>query len=195
MNPGSKVVGWQALGRCWQTLGAQRRARACWLRAARQDRSVAALWAALAHGHAGQHRWGKALRWQARASRLAPQNAAMHYNLGYLFDRLGDAVGAEAAFGQAVSLAPQLDQAWYGWGLALRRLGRWREALEAQIRNTQLQPLSPYGWMEVARLQSALGDPAAAAQTVNHLGSFEPKAARQLATELWGTSAPQAVAT
>ncbi len=182
------------MGRCWQTLGARRRARACWLHAVRQDRSVALVWAALAHGHAVERRWFKAVRWQERATRLAPQDAAMHYNLGYLRDRVGDVVGAEVSFRQAVNLAPQLDQAWYGWGRVLRRLGRWPEALEAQTRNTQLQPLSPHGWVEMARLQCLLGNPAAAADTVAHLGGFEPKAALRLEAELFPAKESQALA-
>ncbi len=183
------------MGRCWLTLGAQQRARACWLKACQRDRALAEAWAALAHGHATGQRWGRALRWQARAARLAPGNAATYYNLGYLRERLNDAVGAEAAFRQAVALAPLLDQAWYGWGLALRRLGRLKEALDAQLRNTQLQPLSPHGWMEVARLQAALGQETAAAKTVDHLGGFDPKAARQLAAELWVCPSPSQAAT
>lgn len=194
MSVRAKAWGWQVLGRCWLTFGARQRARTCWLHACRQDRTSAGLWAALAHHHATGQRWGRALRWQARAARLAPSHAAMHYNLGYLCDRLDDAVGAEAAFRQAVALAPSLDQAWYGWGLALRRLGRLKEALDVQLRNTQLQPLSPHGWMEVARLQAALGQQTAAARTVDHLGGFEPKAARQLAAELWASPTPNQVA-
>jgi hypothetical protein len=47
---------------------------------------------------------------------------------------------------------PKLDRAWYGLGLVLIRLGRHDEAVKALERTTKLQPMSPYGWYQLARV-------------------------------------------
>ena len=51
------------------------------------------------------------------------------------------------------TLDPKLDRAWYGLGLALIRQQRFDEAVAALKRNTELQPMSPYGWYQLARVQ------------------------------------------
>jgi len=56
--------------------------------------------------------------------------------------------------------------------------------LAAQAENTRLQPLSPYGWTELAVLQWTLGQAEAAHRTVEHLAGFEPRAALALRQRL-----------
>ena len=80
--------------------------------------------------------------------------------------RSGRPVGrsAEPLSGVPPRSAPKLDRAWYGLGLVLIRLQRYDEAVVALKRNTELQPMSPYGWYQLARV---------------HVDRHEPEEARQ----------------
>ena len=98
-------------------------------------------------------------------------------------DSLTVADGSPDAFSRAVDHNPQLDRAWYGLGLALIRLGRHAEAIAAFKRNTELQPMSPYGWYQMARAHMDLQQPEEAARILRHLRGFEPKVAAQLERE------------
>ena len=83
----------------------------------------------------------------------------------------------------ATELRPELDRAWYGLGLVLIRLQRFDEALVALKKNTQLQPMSPYGWYQLARVHVDRHEPEEALRIIRHLKRFEPKVAAQLERE------------
>ena len=50
-------------------------------------------------------------------------------------------------------------------------------------KNTKLQPMSPYGWYQLARVQHELGRTSETQKVLDHLARFEPKVARQLERE------------
>ena len=57
------------------------------------------------------------------------------------------------------------------------------EALVALKRNTTLQPMSPFGWYQMARVHVDLQQPEEAKAVIRHLKEFEPKVAAQLERE------------
>jgi predicted Zn-dependent protease len=65
----------------------------------------------------------------------------------------------------------------------LIRQGRLEDALAALQRNTQLQPMSPFGWYQLARVHVDLKQPNEALKVIRHLKGFEPKVAAQLERE------------
>lgn len=187
MRPWARLAAWvwRAWGQCCLLAGQQRAAKvAFWRGLHAGGQGQARAQASLAHLCAQQGSLVAALRWQRRALAVAPDTAAHHYNLGYLLEQRGDWHAAQQAFEAALALAPRLDQAWYGLGRALAAQGRLEEALAAQAENTRLQPLSPYGWSELAVLQWTLGQAEAAHRTVEHLAGFEPRAALALRQRL-----------
>lgn len=76
-----------------------------------------------------------------------------------------------------------MDRAWYGLGLVLIKQHRFEEAVLALKRNTQLQPMSPFGWYQLGRVYMELEQPDEAQAILRHLNGFEPKVAKQLARE------------
>jgi tetratricopeptide (TPR) repeat protein len=90
--------------------------------------------------------------------------------------------GRVAAFRRARP-EPKLDRAWYGLGLVLIRLQRPVEAVAALKKNTELQPMSPYGWYQLARVQFDRQEPEETKKIIRHLKGFEPKVAAQLERE------------
>jgi Tfp pilus assembly protein PilF len=76
-------------------------------------------------------------------------------------------------------MATPLDRAWYGLGLALIRQGRFEEAATALKRNVELQPMSPYGWYQLARV---------------HMDRHEPQEARKILQAPRPTTAPSRIA-
>jgi tetratricopeptide (TPR) repeat protein len=112
------------------------------------------------------------------------RSAADWFNLAFLLEGEDDVAGAEANFRQALALDPKLDRAWYGLGLALVRQGRYDEAAAALKRNTELQPMSPYGWYQLARVHMDRKQPDEARRIITHLKGFEPKVAAQLEREI-----------
>lgn len=112
-----------------------------------------------------------------------PDNAALHFNLGFLLEQHALIPEAESSFRLALRLNDKLDRAWYGLGLVLIQQGRSDEALQALKRNTELQPMSPFGWYQLARLHSDRQEIDQVLAIIRHLQGFEPKIAEQLRRE------------
>jgi tetratricopeptide (TPR) repeat protein len=112
------------------------------------------------------------------------RSAADWFNLAFLQEAVGDVTTAEENFRRALVLDPKLDRAWYGLGLVLIRQHRYDEAAAALKRNTELQPMSPYGWYQLARVHMDRQQPDEARRIIAHLKGFEPKVAAQLEREI-----------
>ena len=109
--------------------------------------------------------------------------AEVHFNRGFLLQELNDHEAALQAFDRALERNPDHDRALYGKALSLISLKRKDEAVAPLERNTRLQPMSPYGWYQLARVQFDRGKPDNAQRIIDHLATFEPKVAAQLARE------------
>ena len=114
---------------------------------------------------------------------MAPDDAEAHFNRGFLLQELNDHDGAMAAFERAIALNPDHDRAHYGLALSLISTRRLEEALAPLRKNTKLQPMSPYGWYQLARVQHESAGPTETQKVLDHLATFEPKVARQLERE------------
>ena len=62
---------------------------------------------------------------------VAPHDAAMQFNLGYVRNELKQHAKAVEAFTEVVKLKPVFDTAWYGMGLAHAALGEHPAAVDA----------------------------------------------------------------
>jgi len=74
----------------------------------------------------------------------------------------------------------------------LIRQQRFDEAVAALKRNTELQPMSPYGWYQLARVHVDRSEPEEAAKIIRHLKGFDPKVAAQLERETGLLAGPAA---
>lgn len=124
-----------------------------------------------------------ALGYYARALKLQPEVSNAHFNHAFVAEELGQTEVAEQGFRAALRIEEKMDRAWYGLGLVLVRQGRLDEALVALKRNTSLQPMSPFGWYQMARVHVDLQQPEEARAVILHLKGFEPKVAAQLERE------------
>lgn len=121
---------------------------------------------------------------------LQPTDAEAHFNRGFLLQELNDTEAAMAAFRQALAANPDHDRALYGLALLLIGQRRLEEAVAPLKRNTRVQPMSPYGWYQLARVQHDLGRRDETQKILDHLATFEPKIARQLERETGLQAAP-----
>jgi tetratricopeptide (TPR) repeat protein len=137
-----------------------------------------------------QDRRREALALFDRAATLRPGHAETHFNRGYLLQGLQDHDRAVEAFGRALALDANHDRALYGLALSLISLRRLDEAVAPLEKNTKLQPLSPYGWYQLGRVQFDRGKRDKTAAIIAHLSTFEPKVAAQLARETGLPAAP-----
>lgn len=124
-----------------------------------------------------------ALAHYARVIDLQPLTSNAHFNHAFVAEELGQLELAEQGFRAALQIEEDMDRAWYGLGLVLVRQGRLAEALDALKRNTKLQPMSPFGWYQMARVHVDLQQPEEARAVIRHLKGFEPKVAAQLERE------------
>jgi tetratricopeptide (TPR) repeat protein len=120
---------------------------------------------------------------QALVQHHPKRSAADWFNLAFMQEQASQLEASEANFRQALAMDPKLDRAWYGLGLTLIRMKRFDEAVAALKRNTELQPMSPYGWYQLARVQIDRQKPEEARKIITHLKKFEPKIAEQLERE------------
>ncbi len=119
----------------------------------------------------------------AHLTAQADATAAHWFNQGFLQEASGLVQEAEQSFRRALDLDGQLDRAWFGLGLVLIRLGRLDDAIAALERNTQLQPMSPHAWYELARIHERRSNPEEVVRIIRHLQGFEPSFASRLARE------------
>lgn len=118
-----------------------------------------------------------------RVVAIDPGRAEPWFNRGFLAQELGDHDKALASFHHALEINPEHDRALYGAALSLIATKRLDEAVPLLERNTKLQPMSPYGWYQLGRLQHDRGRSDRAQVIIDRLAKFEPKVAAQLARE------------
>ena len=151
--------------------------------ARRESPDDEAVLAALAFLYAQQDRRREALALFDRAAALAPANAEYRFNRGFLLQGLNNHQAAVEAFTEALAIAPNHDRALYGLALSLIALRRLDEAVAPLERNTKLQPMSPYGWYQLGRVQFDRGKRDKTEAIIRELARFEPKVAAQLARD------------
>jgi tetratricopeptide (TPR) repeat protein len=125
----------------------------------------------------------RAIREFMRVVQLKPKDADSWFNLGYLQQEEGDHLAAMASFDQALTANEKHDRSWYGKALSLIALGKHEEAITPLKKNTELQPMSPYGHMALARTYFALGDSERCEKRMRKLKAFDPKNAALLEDE------------
>jgi tetratricopeptide (TPR) repeat protein len=139
--------------------------------------------ASIAFRYAEAGRRHDALEMYEQVIALKPGDAEAHFSRAFLLQELGKHDDALAAFQRVIAINPDHDRAHYGIGLSLIALRRFGEAVAPLKRNTVLQPMSPYGWYQLARVELDLGQRDKAQKVLDHLMTFEPKVAKQLARE------------
>lgn len=130
---------------------------------------------------AGEH--DRAVSEFERVVKLKPEDSDSWFNLGYLLQEAGRHLEAINAFDRAIKHNENQDRAWYGKALSLIALKRDDEALAPLRKNVELQPMSPYGHMELARTYFRLGDRDKCEKQMRRLKGFDPKNAAQLEDE------------
>ncbi len=164
-------------------LGRHRAAIAHYERALAAAPDDARLAAALGFALATAGRTREALAHFARALAQRPEWADVHFDRAFLLQDLGEHADALGSFDAALAHEPDHDRALYGKALSLVALGRPDEAVAPLERNTRLQPFSPYGWYQLARVQFDRGETGKTRAIIDHLATFEPAVAAQLARE------------
>jgi tetratricopeptide (TPR) repeat protein len=124
-----------------------------------------------------------ALTYFDQVADLSVESSNAHFNQAFVCEELGRLDNAERGFRAAIAIEEKMDRAWYGLGLVLVRQGRLEDAVVALKRNTQLQPMSPFGWYQLARVHMDLKQANDALLVIRHLQGFEPKVAAQLERE------------
>ncbi|MBL8514726.1 MAG: tetratricopeptide repeat protein [Betaproteobacteria bacterium] len=137
----------------------------------------------LAFLEAGQGNRITAVEHLQRAVSLNADDVRAHYNLAFMLQELNRHDEAVVSFERVLALKSDHDLAHYGKALSLIALDRFDEAIPALKRNTELQPMSPYGWYQLARIHHARGRKEKAEKVIRHLATFDPKVARQLVRE------------
>lgn len=145
-----------------------------------------------AHVLGQMQRWSEARAQLEQLLALQPDHAAHAFNLGYVCSQLGDSMGAIQAFQKCLYLAPHIDRAWYGLGVALLDQGDWLGAEAAWVRQVSMQPLCPDGYTQLIRLFIQRQDVGAARSWLDRLRDFEPRHALALEPLLVAMSASQA---
>ena len=118
-----------------------------------------------------------------RVVAVNPKDANSWFNLGYLRQEVEAHAAAIDAFDHAVTLNDAHDRGWYGKALSLIALGQHADAVAPLKKNVTLQPMSPYGHMELARVYFKLGDLERCEKRMHRLKGFDPKSAALLEDE------------
>ena len=139
--------------------------------------------ASIAHMHAAAGRRDAAIELMTRSLELDPKQAATWFNLGYLQQETNRHEQAIAAFDRAIALDEKLDRAYYGKALSLIKTDRIDAAIPLLLKNIELQPMSPFGFYQLAHAYHRLGAADKVARTIRKLADFEPKVAKQLERE------------
>ena len=133
------------------------------------------------HADTGDH--ATAIPGFRQALALRPENADVWFNLAYLHQQQQDHTAAIGAFGRALAINDRHDLSFYGLALSLIATARFDEAIAPLKRNIELQPMSPHGFMALARLYFRLGDRGQCEKLMRQLKAFDPQSAAALEDE------------
>jgi len=137
----------------------------------------------LAHLKASLGRRPEAVELLRSALALDASQASTWYNLAFLQQEEQRHDEAIESFDHALALDEKFDMAYYGKALSLIKSGRLEEAIGPLKKNTELQPMSPFGFYQLAHVYHRLQQPERVARTIKRLAGFEPQVARQLERE------------
>lgn len=99
--------------------------------ACKADGTMAAAYVALAESRMGQRRWDAAKETCERALKAGLRNAVLYRVKGEIAESLGESDVAEQAYGEATKLDTADARAWLSLARVLDRQGKFRPALEA----------------------------------------------------------------
>jgi tetratricopeptide (TPR) repeat protein len=136
---------------------------------------------AFLHAEAGD--LARAIAEFERVVKIKPEDSDSWFNLGYVLQEAKRHDEAIKAFDRAIAANEKQDRAWYGKAISLVAIKRDDEALSALQKNVQLQPMSPFGHMELARCYFRLGDNDRCEKQMRKLKAFDPKNAAVLEDE------------
>jgi tetratricopeptide (TPR) repeat protein len=136
---------------------------------------------AFLHAEAGDHK--RAIEAFERVVAMKPDDADSWFNLGFLRQEAAQHADAIDAFERAIKVNERHDRAWYGKALSLVALKRDDDAIAPLRKNIELQPMSPYGHMALARCYFRLGDLERCEKQMRKLKDFDPKNAAALEDE------------
>jgi tetratricopeptide (TPR) repeat protein len=139
--------------------------------------------ARIAFLHAEDGRSADAIRAFEGVVKLTPQDADSWFNLGYLQQQNIDHTGALKSFERAIAANEKHDRAWYGRAMSMIALDRHDDAIAPLRKNIELQPMSPFGHMALARCYFKLGDMDRCEKRMRKLKEFDPKNAAALEDE------------
>lgn len=106
------------------------------------------------------------------------------FNLAFLLQKREQHETALQYFNRCLQADDKTDRAHYGKALSLMALERYQEAKQSLQRAIDLQPMSPYGYYQLATLYHRIGEEKSCIKTVKHLSTFEPALAVQLQNEI-----------
>ena len=118
-----------------------------------------------------------------KALEVDPNYASAWFNLGFMLQKREEHEEALRCFDCAIRFEEKMDRAHYGRALSLIALDRPEEAKAALQRTIDLQPMSPYGYYQLAALHHKLGDEKQCARLIRKMHTFEPQLAAQLQQE------------
>jgi tetratricopeptide (TPR) repeat protein len=136
---------------------------------------------AFLYAEAGDH--ARAIAEFERVVKIKPDDSDSWFNLGYVLQEAKRHDEAIKAFDRAIAVNEKQDRAWYGKAMSLVAIKRDDEALTSLQKNVQLQPMSPFGHMELARCYFRLGDNDRCEKQMRKLKAFDPKNAAVLEDE------------
>src|SRR6201981_973287 len=94
---------------------------------------------------------------------------------------VGDLDGAEEKYRRCVQMAPDFFDGWHALGMALMKLGRFTEAIEAGKKAVELRPNDQIGWTSLSLFSNRAGKikEAEAAGTQETILSWGGKVAKE----------------
>lgn len=129
---------------------------------------------------AARQRWEIAEDWYQKVLALAPEDADIWFNLGFVRERHGKPEAALAAFSAATRIKPALDRAWHGMGLAHAQLAQHSAAAAALEQAVALQPMNGESFYHLGMAYHHAGQAKAVKRVAARLAGFEPKRAQAL---------------
>ncbi len=149
---------------------------------ARQPQHVLTL-SRIAFLHAEDGDRPRAIAGFERALTINENDANCWFNLGFLLQQNGDHARALEAFNRSTQINERHDRAWYGSGLSLIALGRLEDAIASLQKSAELQPMSPFCPMALARTFFKLGQHERCEKEMRKLMGFDPQNAAVLEDE------------